>query len=181
MNQQAAPSIILSVLIVGFFAVALFPRQPARARQRAADPAESSPARLEPVADLAPAPTPHAVKPGTISRGGAPRPVALPATAARSRADGAVIRKTSRTTVHSEPERLPLPKVSRLPVRPREAHQPAQPVTIVRADETIADVAFRVYGTTTQAEALWRANRDALPARDSRLVPGTLLRTPTLR
>ena len=43
------------------------------------------------------------------------------------------------------------------------------------------DVALRVYGTADDVDALWRANRDALPRPDSPLSPGTLLRTPTVR
>jgi hypothetical protein len=42
-------------------------------------------------------------------------------------------------------------------------------------------VALRVYGTADETDGLWRANRDALPRRDSPLSPGTLLRTPTIR
>jgi hypothetical protein len=52
---------------------------------------------------------------------------------------------------------------------------------VVEPNETIADVALRVYGTSEDADALWRANRDTLPRLDSPLSAGTLLRTPSLR
>ena len=65
--------------------------------------------------------------------------------------------------------------------RPTGARQPRSAFTVVEANETITDVALRVYGTADEVDALWRANRDALPRQDSRLSPGTLLRTPTVR
>jgi hypothetical protein len=61
---------------------------------------------------------------------------------------------------------------SETPSSPRSAF------TVVQAAETIEEVALRVYGTTAEADSLWRANRDALPRRDSPLVAGMLLRTP---
>jgi nucleoid-associated protein YgaU len=55
---------------------------------------------------------------------------------------------------------------------------PPSAFTVVQAAETIEDVALRVYGTTAEAEALWRANRDALPRKNSPLLAGMMLRTP---
>jgi hypothetical protein len=53
--------------------------------------------------------------------------------------------------------------------------------TVVEANETITDVAVRVYGTAQETDLLWRANRDTMPRQDSALSPGTLLRTPMVR
>jgi hypothetical protein len=93
-----------------------------------------------------------------------------------------MVRRTSEIAdAPRSPQVPPVRSVATLPARPQRAHQPSQAVTVVGRDETISDVALRVYGTTSQADALWRANRDALPQRDSPLLPGTLLRTPTIR
>jgi hypothetical protein len=63
--------------------------------------------------------------------------------------------------------------------RPPPASRPTRfAVTVVEADETMADVAVRVYGTSDHALTLWRANRDALPRMDTPLSAGMLLRTP---
>jgi len=61
------------------------------------------------------------------------------------------------------------------------ARQPRSAFTVVHADETIEDVALRVYGTLDESDSLWRANRDALVRKDSPLSPGMLLRTPRVR
>jgi hypothetical protein len=58
------------------------------------------------------------------------------------------------------------------------AREPRSAFTVAEHDETIDDVAVRVYGTSDKADALWRANRDTLPRKDSPLSPGMLLRTP---
>jgi hypothetical protein len=50
--------------------------------------------------------------------------------------------------------------------------------TVVGPDETIEEIAFRVYGSSDSAETLWRANRDTLPRRDSPISAGMVLRTP---
>jgi hypothetical protein len=64
--------------------------------------------------------------------------------------------------------------------RQQRLRRPRAPFTVVERDETISDVAVRVYGTTDAADRLWRANRDLLSRRDSALTPGTFLRTPVL-
>jgi hypothetical protein len=61
------------------------------------------------------------------------------------------------------------------------ARAPRAAFTVVSSAETIHDVALRVYGSTDGADSLWRANRDALPRRDSPLSTGMVLRTPNLR
>jgi nucleoid-associated protein YgaU len=61
------------------------------------------------------------------------------------------------------------------------ARRPASPFTVVEADESLEDVARRIYGSRIHVDSLWRANRDALTRKDSRLTTGMVLRTPTLR
>jgi hypothetical protein len=60
------------------------------------------------------------------------------------------------------------------------AHQPRAAFTVVERDETIGDVAVRIYGSIDALDVLWRANRDLLPQKDSPLSPGTFLRTPSV-
>jgi len=67
------------------------------------------------------------------------------------------------------------------PHQGRIAHQPRSAFTVVERDETIGDVALRIYGSIDAVDVLWRANRDLMPNRDSALSPGTFLRTPTVR
>jgi hypothetical protein len=73
------------------------------------------------------------------------------------------------------------PVTAARPRRDHRARQPRAAFTVVEANETITDVAVRVYGTADEADVLWRANRDAMPRQDSPLSPGTLLRTPIVR
>jgi len=61
------------------------------------------------------------------------------------------------------------------------AREPRSAFTVALADETIEDVALRVYGTVDESTSLWRANRDTLIHKDSPLAPGMLLRTPKIR
>ena len=56
--------------------------------------------------------------------------------------------------------------------------QPDSPFTIVEPNETLEDVARRIYGSGDHVDSLWRANRDALPQRNSPLSAGMVLRTP---
>ncbi len=71
--------------------------------------------------------------------------------------------------------------VSRRPARTETPRQPDSEFTIVEANETIEDVALRIYGSTDPVDSLWRANRDALPQRETPLSAGAVLRTPTVR
>ncbi len=73
------------------------------------------------------------------------------------------------------------PRTAARPSRANTARQPRSAFTVVETNETITDVAVRVYGTAEEADVLWRANRDAMPRQDSPLAPGTLLRTPMVR
>jgi hypothetical protein len=61
------------------------------------------------------------------------------------------------------------------------ARRPHSGFTVVEADETIADVAMRIYGSTDEVESLWQANRDSLPRKDTPISSGMLLRTPRVR
>lgn len=172
MNHRAVPSIFVSVSIVGFFAVALYPRDgpPRNSRDqggslgatgrvgpgvrgdvtkvgavvgRSREGAKPSPAAATPRREVeAPVPAIRAVS------GRAERP--RPATAGSTAAD--------------EPGR----RLARAPF------------AVAGTGETITDIARRVYGTPDRAEALWRANRDVARGPGSTLAPGTLLHTPDL-
>jgi nucleoid-associated protein YgaU len=56
--------------------------------------------------------------------------------------------------------------------------EPRGAFTRVRAGETLAAIAARVYGNEDAAEGLWMANRDLLEREDAPLHEGALLRTP---
>ena len=192
MDRQAFPSIVLSVSIVCFFAVALYERDKVP-RGPAKDLAARKPG---PAGDLAgqstksPVPGPQAApdREGDANRASDPvrglasRPV--PSTGGRSEPTasagrpggipGPVIRRASERTG----EAAPSPTPSRGHPRESEGKLARSPFTVVGAGETIADVARRVYGTPENAGALWRANRDVLQGLDSPVAPGTVLRTP---
>jgi nucleoid-associated protein YgaU len=183
MNRQVGPSIVLSVLIVCFFAVALFQRDRPRAtRDRP---------RVEPrdaIAGSSPGARPYVD--GSSRRVSAPVTVkGLPETT--HVASRAVVQASSVAPAgfQRKVERLArAPDESRAePDGPKPhdlvavARQPRAAFTVVNAAETIQDVALRVYGSTVQVDSLWRANRDALPRRDSPLSTGMVLRTPDLR
>jgi hypothetical protein len=153
MNRQVGPSIVLSVLIVCFFAVALFQRDPprgARGSRRGAS-GEHSTARRDP----------------TSGRDGPIRAIS-----SNLAQDDSVSRPDTRPSARSESPRLP---------SERSAREPDGEYTVVKPNETLGDVALRVYGTSQALDPLWRANRDSLPRRDSSLSRGAVLRTPSLR
>jgi hypothetical protein len=227
MNQQAGPSIVLSVLIVAFFAVALFPREPARPQTGSlAGPIEPRSKSNSPsTSGLAPSSLPVAT---TVRRGDAggnpslkdvripPRadhptedandltqqresvhasqsPTAVSLRESRRRSTegpsplpgpesaGPTIRTASQRASRADPDTVS-PMAGAVPLTSTGSpRQPRRAVTAVAANETISDIARRVYGTTDAIDTLWRANRDTLPRRDSPLSPGTLLRTPTIR
>ncbi|MGE3818388.1 MAG: hypothetical protein AB7I30_03060 [Isosphaeraceae bacterium] len=56
--------------------------------------------------------------------------------------------------------------------------EPRSAFTQVLAGESLADLAKRVYGSTDELEALWRANRDTLDHIESPIPEGAMLRTP---
>ena len=239
MNQQAGPSILVSVLIVGFFAVALFPREPARGRtqsivgptaagQPAPDhfppierrpksvgPSTSGPAPKSPAVATAVRNGERAVKPAqgrvgipsqtahraddtidSVQQGGSvhassndsasrresgTRSIGGSSTPPSSDSSGLLIRTTSQQAALADPE-IGLPLAGAVPKKQSDTGRKSRrAITVVAVNETISDVAQRVYGTTDAVDTLWRANRDALPQRDSPLVPGTLLRTPATK
>ncbi|MCA1684716.1 MAG: hypothetical protein LC745_01770, partial [Planctomycetia bacterium] len=66
-------------------------------------------------------------------------------------------------------------------VEERAGHVDAEPrgaFTRVRAGESLADVARRVYGADDALKTLWLANRDLLDRPDAPVTPGSILRTP---
>ena len=50
----------------------------------------------------------------------------------------------------------------------------------VRAGETFADVARRVYGENADVQKFWKVNRDEMASPDAEVRVGTVLRTPDL-
>ena len=179
MNRQVGPSIVFSVLIVCFFAVALFQR----------DPPRSARARLG-QREIVKSPRPAAVT-DNIERNGSPSPddPRQPLQAADARrlnpktgdAPGARVLPVSARTQGTS-ESAPIITAGLKAAAPADSlREPASAFIVVQANETIRDVAVRVYGSSERAAALWRANRDALPVLDTPLSTGMVLRTPSVR
>ena len=143
MSRQAGPSIVLSVLIVCFFAVTMFQRDLPCAQMNRARSFHRKPGAAPVV------------------------PSALPGTR-RTPSDGPA-RPNAKTRANGTKTPKPAPP-----------HAPRSAFTVTLPRETIEDVASRVYGTIDLADALWRANRDALPKRNMPLSTGMLLRTPSI-
>jgi nucleoid-associated protein YgaU len=184
MNRQVGPSILLSVAIVCFFAVALYQHDPphtrdGRSRSRSADaiarsgsapprePKRSTSTRADAVERVhsvsvrtvrEPQPVPPALRPSLVSATHPPGPSVHRRAAYPAGSDQAT---------KDEPIEV--------------ARRPASPFTIVEADESLEDVAKRIYGSGIHRDSLWRANRDTLTRKDSPLATGMVLRTPTLR
>jgi hypothetical protein len=210
MNQRALPSILLSFLIVCFFAVALFQPDPprrVRAGPRSRPGATTSRSELAGTSGrdravserLGDSPTSSRVASGP-SRGALPDSrtgIALQPPAAAN--DGPILRD-SRTRIElasdsrnarggevparsarraSGPARTPA--LGRKVRRSVPAREPRSAFTVARPDETIEEIALRIYGTSDQAETLRKANRDTLPREDSPLSSGMVLRTPRAR
>jgi nucleoid-associated protein YgaU len=184
MTRQAVPSIVLSVLIVCFFAIALFQPDPpnkshgqgrrrarggiARTASRPTD--RSSVARTDKPLSRAPDPVVRATdKAAPTPKAGASRPPGTSFVAVANR------------PAHPPARSAAIATITRAAVRTDSDFGPHGSFTVVKAGETLADVALRVYGTTREAASLWRANRDALLRPDSPLEVGMLLRTPSLR
>jgi nucleoid-associated protein YgaU len=179
MNRQVGPSIVFSVLIVCFFAVALFQRDPprsARARSGLGE-TEKSPRTASVTEDVQ----------GKRSTATDELRQQRPAAAARPLVTGSEDVSIARVQpasarAHGAMEAAPIVTAgltTEAPVEP--GREPARAFIVVQANETIRDVSLRVYGSSAHAAALWRANRDALPVLDSPLSPGMLLRTPSVR
>jgi hypothetical protein len=185
MNRQVGPSIVLSVLIVCFFAVALFQH----------DPPRSAHSKTGPVAN------------DSRTRADAQSTRRSPSRTSSGLSESLDPAKTAltRREIHSRPISwttdspvVPAPTVtaessrrtganSAGPVSPRKEErvvvprQPGSGFTVVDANETLEDVARRIYGSEGLAESLWRANRDVLSRSDSPLATGMVLRTPVVR
>jgi hypothetical protein len=170
MSRQAGPSIVLSVLIVCFFAVALFQRDLPHTERRPIRPSRQEPAArpLAPKATARARPEQRArTAQGEISaRAGSNLPTGVSA-------------QTSART--SKKRRSASSLISSGPRNAAPTHNPRSAFTIALREETIEAISSRVYGTTEFADLLWRANRDTLPKRDSPVSTGMLLRTPSLR
>ncbi len=186
MNEHAGAASALSVLIVGLFAILLHDRQP-------------SPPPRPPMADSSPAPrkssSPIASTESGKSVSKAGKPAAVKPVLAPD--PGRVV---TRSPEISAPLAAPLPKpappappvkklassVARLAPEaaqkgtstPSKPSTPKAPFTVVRNGEDLVAVANRVYGSSSAAEGLWKANRDQVNSIDSPLRRGTLLRTP---
>jgi hypothetical protein len=221
MNRQVGPSILLSILIVGFFAVALFQRDPGRptrpgsaARGPIAAPAASR--QSSGYAVFSSRDRPSQTANSALGPGESPTRAASPIPSAAAKTVGPISGGAVLAPTHSPRENLPQsggePMAARVadssgptfrtasaqttrpgsgasskePAGARQGltaapRRPRSAFTVVESNESIEDVAQRVYGSTREVDALWRANRDALPRQDSPLSSGTLLRTPTLR
>jgi nucleoid-associated protein YgaU len=184
MNRQVGPSIVLSVLIVCFFAVALFQRDPPRSARAKSGRGET---------ELSPR-TASVSEDVRVKRSKElPEPSQPPKRIAARRDVKA--HSPSGSGDASIAQVQPAPTRSRVV---REAasivntglktadsaglvRAPVSAFTVVQANETIRDVAVRVYGSSEHVGTLWRANRDALPLSDSPLSSGIVLRTPSVR
>jgi hypothetical protein len=179
MNRQVGPSIVFSVLIVCFFAVALFQRDPprsarARSGQRETDKSPRTASVIEDIKRKGSTATAEPRQPRQsadvrrLNAGPGDAPIAR------------VVPVSARTQGANEAAPIVTAGLkAAAPVEPRR--EPASAFIVVQANETIRDVALRVYGSSERAAALWRANRDALPVLDSPLSSGMVLRTPIFR
>ncbi len=181
MDKNVSASFTLSVLVVAFFAVALY--QPDSRLQ-------SSPARAKPSLKAKPVEDRSAAGPvlpivAPIPSSPDP-PKAEPKVAlARSRdADvSQVIRRVEPATTAAVAARNVSPPRNEAGrsfhrVIPQPDREPRGAFSSVRAGETLPDVARRVYGSAGDTALLWKANRDLIENKDSPLRPGTMLRTP---
>jgi nucleoid-associated protein YgaU len=183
MNRQVGPSIVLSVLIVCFFAVALYQRDPPRpprgsARSTAAGAiarSASTPPRGPSRPFSGQSESAELVKPVSGRSEVPARPIA----STSDRSIGTSHRVLARS-LRAPDMGFVGPDGSRTGEPIEAARQPGSAFTIVDADETLEDVARRIYGSGAVADSLWRANRDALSRRDSQLSAGMVLRTPVL-
>ena len=194
MNRQVGPSILLSVFIVCFFAVALFPHDPpAPAQKKSGTDDVPSLARNNRLTLDASADSPGvlpASRAATSARPApefVPLPVARAVPASRHQIGGRDAKKlVGHDATASHSGRAADPNSDRDSRKPSPALpevvavQPRSAFTIVEPHESLDDVARRIYGTSGVADSIWRANRDALPRRDSVLAAGTVLRTPVL-
>jgi hypothetical protein len=184
MNRQVGPSIVLSVLIVCFFAVALYQRDPPRPSHGRA---RSGPADAIAWSGSTPPPGPMRASSGQSESAEPPQPV--PARREVPARSIALAPDSSTTAFERAPAHSSRPRGvnsvgsegSKSGERIETARQPGAAFTVVLANETLQDVACRVYGSGALADSLWRSNRDALSRRESPLSEGMVLRTPVVR
>jgi hypothetical protein len=185
MNRQVGPSIVLSVSIVCFFAVALFQRDAPRSGRARSGPGDTK---------LSPPRTASVTEDVQVKR-----PTELPEPPQPLKDRDA--RRDERANRDPGSQNASIAHFPPAPARARGAkeaapivtagfksadsvdlvRQPDSAFTVVRENETIRDVAVRVYGSNEHVGTLWRANRDALPLLNSPLSSGIVLRTPSVR
>ena len=183
MNRQVGPSIVLSVLIVCFFAVALFQHDPPRSGHgRCAG-------RADAVARIA------RFRGGRAKRSRPARSGGSRAGATRHRRAHELVHRpadSGRTTRRLResgaadsvrPRAAPIRRARTVRRRPRGSRSPRQPgsaFTVVVTNETIEDVARRVYGSTDLSTR--SGGPIATPClAGTRRSAGTVLRTPIVR
>ena len=178
MNRQVGPSIVLSVLIVCFFAVALYERDPPRSSHGQARSGIG-----ESVSRSGPATSPSSLEassPGPAQSANARRELPARRIALASDSSITAFEPAPAPGVHSGGADSVRFDGSNNLQRIDGARRPASAFTVVVANETLKDVAARVYGSSDLADSLWRANRDALSRRESPLAAGMVLRTPVV-
>ncbi len=181
MTRQAFPSILLSVAIVCFFAVALYRRDPdppvagkTAAHSRAKTREDSVAVRTIGLQDRRPIRPAQAPVPGRLDSGASILPAG--SGAEPRKVVSAVSRVAERSPAVERPSRPPAQPAMEPRPSTVKAGRPA--LTVARSGETIADVARRVYGREIGAEALLRANREVVRDRETAIPAGTVLRTP---
>ena len=201
MDRNVGASFTLSVLTVLTFAVVLYQPEPPRASPAPPPAPVPSQARKEAVpagpVEVIEARDPDAsaaASPGMArsevgeTRAGTGTILPLPATSRAAPEPSRVAREVSRARLVSRKSMTPPPDVRPTSAVPRAAQvatasvpppqEPRGAFTRVRAGETLAAIAARVYGNEDAAEGLWMANRDLLEREDAPLYTGALLRTP---
>jgi nucleoid-associated protein YgaU len=174
MDRNVTASFGLSVLIVTFFAVALYQPDPPPAKTPTAAKQVAAAPRADPRSSSG---KPHPLPAYASS---SPEPATHKTTGPADRSNRDLSRRQASesddpvaTRSQSSREAARTRPVSRVAlVEERSAF------TEVRAGETLDQVARRVYGDGAQSETLWRVNRDLLETADTPVRAGMLLRTP---
>ncbi len=183
MNRQAVPSILLSVAIVCFFAVALYQRDPKPLSTAGRGASPRAPASRGPAsqgAGTTPVGATEMTRDAPVPRVG---DVSSQVASHSDRGPGAgapvpAIRMVSSRAVRASGPQSLTPREATGAVRATGGRSSRSAFTVVGSNETIADVARRVYGKADAVDALWRANRDVVPQPGAPLSPGMMLRTP---
>jgi hypothetical protein len=184
MNRQAGPSIVLSISIVCFFAVALFQHDaPRSARARSGFGETKLSPRVATVTDdvhgKRPTESPEFLRPPTVAD--ARRNVAARSAVESETASTAQVPQAPARSHGAGESALIVATGLKATDSVDPVREPISAFTVVRANETIRDVAIRVYGSNQHVGTLWRANRDSLPRLNSPLSSGVVLRTPSVQ